>query len=34
MVFALLGAEGEFGVKEGATSLLPDLLAAPADRGP
>jgi hypothetical protein len=32
MVFALLGAEGEFGVKEGATSLLPDLHPAPADR--
>ena len=27
LVFALLGAEGDFGVKEGATSLLPDLLA-------
>lgn len=34
MVFALLGAEGEFGIKEGATSLLPDLLTAPADRSP
>jgi len=27
MVFALLGAEGQFGVKEGADRLLPDLLA-------
>lgn len=26
LVFVLLGAEGDFGVKEGATSLLPDLL--------
>ncbi len=26
-VFALLGAEGDFGVKDGATSLLPDLIA-------
>lgn len=34
MVFALLGAEGDFGVKEGATSLLPDLLAPPADGAP
>jgi hypothetical protein len=29
MVFALLGAEGDFGVKETADRLLPDLLPAP-----
>jgi hypothetical protein len=34
LVFALLGAEGDFGVKEGATSLLPDLQATPADSSP
>lgn len=28
LVFALLGAKGDFGVKDGATSLLPDLLPA------
>ena len=33
MVFALLGAEGNFGVKETADSLLPDLLA-PVESGP
>ena len=26
LVFALLGADGDFGVKEDADSLLPDLL--------
>ncbi len=28
VVYALLGAEGDFGVKDAATSLLPDLLAS------
>jgi hypothetical protein len=32
-VFALLGAEGNFGVKDSADRLLPDLLT-PAPRGP
>jgi len=31
LVFALLGAEGSFGIKETADSLLPDLLRRPAD---
>ena len=31
MVFALLGAEGSFGVKGSADGLLPDLIAPPAD---
>lgn len=31
LVFALLGADGDFGVKEGATSLLPDLLTEQVD---
>ncbi len=30
LVYALAGAEGEFGVKETADALLPDLLATPA----
>lgn len=30
LVFALLGADGDFGVKESATSLLPDPLPSPA----
>lgn len=34
LVFALLGAEGDFGVKEGATSLLPDLLPAQPQQAP
>lgn len=34
LVFALLGADGDFGVKEGATSLLPDLLPEQADAIP
>lgn len=33
LVFALLGAEGNFGVKESADRLLPDLLT-PSPRGP
>lgn len=31
LVFALLGAEGSFGIKETADSLLPDLLRRPTD---
>ena len=34
LVFALLGADGDFGVKEGATSLLPDLLPGQVDSIP
>lgn len=34
LVFALLGAEGDFGVKEGATSLLPDLTPPAAPDAP
>jgi len=34
MVFALLGAEGEFGVKDSATSLLPDLVPAQVEPSP
>ena len=32
MVFALLGAEGNFGVKDSADRLLPDLLTPPPAR--
>jgi hypothetical protein len=31
LVYVLAGALGEFGVKETADALLPDLLASPAD---
>ena len=34
LVFALLGADGDFGIKEGATSLLPDLLPEQVDSIP
>ena len=34
LVFALLGAEGNFGVKEDATSLLPDLIPGEAQQAP
>jgi hypothetical protein len=34
VVFALLGAEGDFGIKEDATSLLPDLLPDDAQQAP
>ncbi len=33
LVYVLAGAEGEFGVRETADALLPDLLATPADDG-
>jgi hypothetical protein len=33
LVFALAGADGSFGVKETADSLLPDLLAEPERQG-
>lgn len=32
-VFALLGAEGNFGVKESSDALLPDVVLEPEDRG-
>jgi hypothetical protein len=32
-VFALLGAEGNFGIKESADALLPDVVLEPAERG-
>jgi Copper transport outer membrane protein, MctB len=33
-VFALLGAEGNFGIKESADALLPDVVLEPEERGP
>jgi hypothetical protein len=33
MIFVLLGAEGNFGIKETADQLLPDVLISPPERG-
>jgi Copper transport outer membrane protein, MctB len=33
MVFVLLGAEGNYGIKETADQLLPDLLVPAPERG-